>query len=63
MKITKKASEDVRIATNKIDAATRGLDDLRRQDLQERDSRIFPGWDAPVLIVITISRSPKLRIR
>jgi hypothetical protein len=29
------------IATNKIDAATRGLDDLRRQDLQERDSRIF----------------------
>ncbi|EKS9799771.1 MULTISPECIES: SOS response-associated peptidase family protein [Burkholderia] len=49
-KITKKASEDVRIATNKIDAATRGLDDLRRQDLQERDSRIFPGWYAPVLI-------------
>nr|WP_275920366.1 hypothetical protein [Burkholderia semiarida] len=49
-KITKKASEDVRIATNKIDAATRGLDELRRQDLQERDSRIFPGWYAPVLI-------------
>nr|WP_243435628.1 hypothetical protein [Burkholderia pseudomallei] len=35
-KITKKASEDVRIATDKITAATRGLDDLRRQDLQER---------------------------
>ncbi|WP_428845413.1 SOS response-associated peptidase family protein [Burkholderia cenocepacia] len=51
-KITKKASEDVRIATNKIDAATRGLDDLRRQDLQERDSRIFPGWYAPVLIEV-----------
>ncbi|NIF41995.1 hypothetical protein F3J14_14095 [Burkholderia sp. Tr-862] len=50
VKITKKASEDVRIATDKIDAATRGLDDLRRQDLQERDSRIFPGWYAPVLI-------------
>ncbi|KVK72197.1 SOS response-associated peptidase family protein [Burkholderia sp. MSMB1498] len=49
-KITKKASEDVRIATDKINAATRGLDDLRRQDLQERDSRIFPGWYAPVLI-------------
>nr|WP_236027722.1 SOS response-associated peptidase family protein [Burkholderia aenigmatica] len=49
-KITKKASEDVRIATDKITAATRGLDDLRRQDLQERDSRIFPGWYAPVLI-------------
>nr|WP_240674665.1 hypothetical protein [Burkholderia stabilis] len=42
-KITKKASEDARIATEKINAATRGLEDLRRQDLQERDSRIFPG--------------------
>ena len=50
VKVTKKASEDVRIATDKVDAATRGLDDLRRQDLQERDSRIFPGWYAPVLI-------------
>ncbi|KWB20831.1 hypothetical protein WL32_17020 [Burkholderia cepacia] len=49
-KVTKAASEDVRIATDKIDAATRGLDDLRRQDPQERDSRIFPGWYAPVLI-------------
>ncbi|WP_321959294.1 SOS response-associated peptidase family protein [Burkholderia cenocepacia] len=49
-KITKKATEDVRIATGKIAAATRGLDDLRRQDLQERDARIFPGWYAPVLI-------------
>lgn len=49
-KVTKKASEDVRIATDKIEAATRGLDDLRRQDLQERDSRIFPGWYAPVVI-------------
>ncbi|QMI49874.1 SOS response-associated peptidase family protein [Burkholderia sp. MBR-1] len=51
-KVTKKATEDVRIATDKITAATRGLDDLRRHDLQERDSRIFPGWYAPVLIEI-----------
>nr|WP_172685533.1 SOS response-associated peptidase family protein [Burkholderia pseudomallei]AJL34892.1 hypothetical protein pBPS009 [Burkholderia pseudomallei] len=49
-KVTKAASEDVRIATDKIEAAMRGLDDLRRTDLQERDSRIFPGWYAPVLI-------------
>ncbi|TCW78711.1 hypothetical protein C5O80_30890 [Burkholderia sp. SRS-46] len=49
-KITKTASEDARIATNKIDAALRGLDDLRRRDLIERDARIFPGWYAPVLI-------------
>ncbi|CAB3975413.1 hypothetical protein BCO9919_06787 [Burkholderia cenocepacia] len=50
VRVTKKASEDVRIATDKIEAGLRGLDDLRRQDLQERDSRIFPGWYAPVLI-------------
>ncbi|AJY08425.1 SOS response-associated peptidase family protein [Burkholderia sp. SIMBA_043] len=50
VKITKKAGEDVRIAIDKIEAVQRGLDDLRRQDLQERDSRIFPGWYAPVLI-------------
>ncbi|MCA8143588.1 SOS response-associated peptidase family protein [Burkholderia multivorans] len=49
-KVTKAASEDVRIATDKIEAAMRGLEDLRRTDLQERDSRIFPGWYAPVLI-------------
>ncbi|KWA31253.1 SOS response-associated peptidase family protein [Burkholderia multivorans] len=49
-KVTKAASEDVRIATDKIEAAMRGLEDLRRADLQERDSRIFPGWYAPVLI-------------
>lgn len=49
-KVTKAASEDVRIATDKIEAAMRGLDDLRRTDLQERDSRIYPGWYAPVLI-------------
>lgn len=51
-KFTKAASEEVRIAADKINAAMRGLDDLHRQDLQERDSRIFPGWYAPVLIEI-----------
>ncbi|RQS03234.1 hypothetical protein DIE07_32390 [Burkholderia sp. Bp9002] len=49
-KVTKTASEDARIATNKIDSALRSLDDLRRRDLIERDARIFPGWYAPVLI-------------
>jgi len=49
-KVTKTASEDARIATDKIDSALRALDDLRRQDSQERDFRIFPGWYAPVLI-------------
>jgi putative SOS response-associated peptidase YedK len=50
IKTTKTASEEVRIASNKIDAAARGLEELRRQEIQERDSRIFPGWYAPVLI-------------
>ncbi|VWC82619.1 hypothetical protein BLA39750_01315 [Burkholderia lata] len=50
VKVTKKASEDVRIATDKIADGQSWLEDLRRQDLQERDSRIFPGWYAPVLI-------------
>ncbi|UEP39854.1 SOS response-associated peptidase family protein (plasmid) [Burkholderia ambifaria] len=52
VKVTKSASADVRIATDKIAAAQRGLDDLRRRDLKENDARIFPGWYAPVLIEV-----------
>ncbi|ERJ32861.1 hypothetical protein L810_5941 [Burkholderia sp. AU4i] len=50
LKVTKAASEDARIATDKIAAALRNLNDLRRQDLRDGESRIFPGWYAPVLI-------------
>ncbi|MGZ2749894.1 SOS response-associated peptidase family protein [Burkholderia stagnalis] len=50
VKVTKSASEEVRIATDKIAAALRALDDLRRRELTDGDSRIFPGWYAPVLI-------------
>lgn len=57
VKITKAASEDVRIAADKINAAARGLEDLRRQNLEERDSRIFPGWYAPVLIELEGKRA------
>jgi len=49
-KTTKKAQEDLRIAGNKIEDAKDKLVDLRRVELIERDSRIFPGWFAPVLI-------------
>lgn len=49
-KPTKKAGEDQRIATNKIKAAQRGLDDLHRQEPSAKDSRIYPGSYAPVLI-------------
>jgi hypothetical protein len=42
-KTTKAATESKRIATDKIDATIRRLDDLRRTQLKERDARIFPG--------------------
>jgi putative SOS response-associated peptidase YedK len=49
-KVTKKAQEDQRIATDKIAWVLAKLNDLRRTDLKDKDSRIFPGWYAPVLI-------------
>lgn len=49
-KPTKKAADDQRIATNKVKAAQRNLDDLQRRDLLDRDSRIYPGLYAPVMI-------------
>ncbi|VVD29135.1 SOS response-associated peptidase family protein [Paraburkholderia dioscoreae] len=50
-KATKAATESKRIAADKIDAAMRRLDDLRRVDLKDRDSRIFPGTYAPVMVI------------
>ncbi|MEW9586731.1 SOS response-associated peptidase family protein [Paraburkholderia sp. DGU8] len=50
-KATKAATESKRIATDKIDATIRRLDDLRRTELQGRDSRIFPGTYAPVMVM------------
>jgi putative SOS response-associated peptidase YedK len=41
-KETKKAREDVRIATNKIDALTTKLSDLRSADIKPDDNRVFP---------------------
>ncbi|MDR5784544.1 SOS response-associated peptidase family protein [Caballeronia sp. LZ065] len=51
IKVTKAAAESRRIATDKIDSALRRIDDLRRTTPKERDSRIFPGHYAPVLII------------
>ncbi|TDY15753.1 hypothetical protein B0G81_8850 [Paraburkholderia sp. BL6665CI2N2] len=42
-KTTKAATESKRIATDKIEAMLRRLDDVRRTELKERDARIFPG--------------------
>lgn len=50
-KTTKKAVEDVRIATSKIDWAKGKLADLQRQQPEERDSRIFPLYYAPVMVM------------
>ncbi|PMS17490.1 hypothetical protein C0Z18_20625 [Trinickia dabaoshanensis] len=49
-KVTKAATESKRIATNKVEALRRRLDDLRRTELLERDARIFPGHYAPVIV-------------
>jgi len=50
-KVTKAATEGQRIATDKI-AWTRGkLDDIQRTEPKARDSRIFPGHYAPVLVM------------
>ena len=49
-KITKKALNDQRIAGNKIERAKSRLADLRRTELLERDSRIFPMVYAPVMV-------------
>ena len=51
VKQTKQALNDQRIAGEKIPWALAKLEDLKRVDLKPRDSRIFPGWYAPVLIV------------
>ncbi|HGM4787158.1 MULTISPECIES: SOS response-associated peptidase family protein [Stenotrophomonas] len=59
VKETKKAREDVRIAGNKIDRALVKLADLKRSQPKDRDSRIFPGVYAPVII----SEGGKLVIR
>lgn len=50
-KTTKKALADERIATGKIAWAKAKLADLRRSTPEDRDSRIYPGVHAPVLLV------------
>nr|WP_234480457.1 SOS response-associated peptidase family protein [Paraburkholderia aspalathi] len=50
-KQTKAATESKRIATDKVAAALRRLDDIHRTTPKDRDSRIFPGYYAPVLVM------------
>jgi len=48
-KVTRKAQNDQRIATDKIGRATQRLKDLHRQDSLPRDSCFFPGQYATVM--------------
>jgi len=48
---TKKAQEDQRIATGKIAWTLGKLSDLKRTERVDEDSRIFPGWYAPVMVM------------
>ena len=50
-KSTKAAANSQRIATDKIEWAMRKLSDLKRLDLKDSDSRIFPGHYAPVMVM------------
>jgi putative SOS response-associated peptidase YedK len=50
-KTTKAAVESRRIASDKVAWALGKLADLRRTELNGEDSRIFPGWYAPVIVV------------
>lgn len=50
-KATKAAAESKRIATAKIEASLRRLEDINRTEPEPRDSRIFPGTYAPVLVM------------
>jgi len=50
-KTTKAATESRRIATDKIAWALGKLSDLRRGEPVADDSRIFPGWYAPVMVM------------
>lgn len=50
-KSTKAALEAQRIASSKVSWALGKLADLRRTDLRDADSRIYPGYYAPVMVV------------
>ncbi|TCF97591.1 hypothetical protein BZM26_30355 [Paraburkholderia strydomiana] len=50
-KVTKAAMETQRIATDTIASVKRKLEDLQRTELQPGDSRIFPGYYAPVMVM------------
>jgi len=51
VKVTKKAQDDVRIGTNKVEAAKSRIAGLKRTEWKPMDSRVFPGTYCPVMVV------------
>ncbi|HTE41774.1 MAG TPA: SOS response-associated peptidase family protein [Steroidobacteraceae bacterium] len=49
-RVTKKAQNDQRIATDKIEALVKRIGDVNRTERRERDARIFPFHYAPIVI-------------
>jgi len=49
-KPTKKAENDQRIATNKIEDGLRRIEDVKRTELKERDRRIYPYYYCPIIV-------------
>lgn len=50
-RITRAASESQRIATAKVKWLLARIGDIKRRELLPRDSRIFPGTYAPVMVI------------
>ena len=59
-KTTKKAAEDVRIGSEKIEYALGKLADIKRTDFKPRDARMFPGWYVPIIVSESGKRTMKL---
>lgn len=49
-KVTKKAENEIRVATNKIESFKNKLDRLQSKKISEGDSRIFPSQYAPLIV-------------
>lgn len=50
-KVTKKAQDDVRIGTDKMARIQARIDALKRTEPKPSDSRIFPGYFVPVMVM------------
>ena len=49
-KETKKALNDKRVASTKIQWSLGKMSDIKRTELKPKDARMFPGWLVPVIV-------------